>query len=452
MILEMVNVDFVRIRKTLSLNLLSPTRWFYAFLPSNVANGGTQSLTALFVTQVLGGNVATVGQVSALTSLAAAPSSIFWGRLSDRTRRHKAFIILGFLGFGIPTILMGLSWDVGQFYILSLVLGFLAMASPPVASTLLMASFPRNLWPEEFGRFNQVGGWGVLAGRALGFLWLLAFAGSLGSEMSMRTLFILCGALSLFSAFLVWQWIHDPFQRENHSEVPQSFWRRIIPPVERIRYLPGIVYSLFFPRSLHGFRLASRGALGLYYLSTFLLFFGFLVAYTPFPVFLVDVLGASNDQVFGLGVLNAIASTLSYGVMGRQASRLGNWRVLRAAAVGRVGIFALFGIVGLLLTGPLGLLAIALLHTLSGVLWAAIATAGAGAVAVLSPEDWAGRAMGIYNAVIMAAAIVGSFAGGEVANLLGYSPAFFLGSLAVATGAGILFQMSRAQAEAGAEA
>lgn len=94
--------------------------------------------------------------------------------------------------------------------------------------------------------------------------------------------------------------------------------------MERIRYLPGIVYSLFFPRSLHGFRLATRGALGLYYLSIFLLFFGFLVAYTPFPVFLVDVLEASNDQVFGLGVLNAIASTLSYGIMGRQAGRFGN--------------------------------------------------------------------------------------------------------------------------------
>lgn len=116
--------------------------------------------------------------------------------------------------------------------------------------------------------------------------------------------------------------------------------------------------------------------------------------------------------------------------------------------MGRVGIFALFGIVGLLLTGPLGLLAIALLHTLSGVLWAAIATAGAGAVAVLSPADWAGRAMGIYNAVIMVAAIAGSFVGGEVAHLLGHSQAFFFGSLAVAAGTAILFPMSRTQAEA----
>ncbi|MBI2845986.1 MAG: MFS transporter [Chloroflexi bacterium] len=421
--------------------LMPHARWFYAFFPNNLANGCTQSLTALFITQVLGGNVATVGQVAALTSLAAAPSSIFWGRLSDRTRRHKDFIILGFLGFGVPTLLMGLSEGLVQFYILSVILGFLAMASSPAATTLLMERFPRGEWAEQFGRFNQVGGWGLLFGRLLGFLWLLFLTAPLGSPLSMRTLFMVCGLLSVVSAILARQLIQEPKRHREGEEVPRSLWQRLIPPVERIRYLPVMVYNLFLPRSLYSFRIATRGPLGLYFLATAFLFFGFLVAYTPFPIFLVESLGASNEQVFGLGVLNALASTLSYGYMGRQTRRLGNRLVQGLAALSRVFIFALFGVVGIFLAGGVGLVAIAVLHTLAGVAWAAIATAGVAAVAELSPKNWSGRAMGIYNAVIIVAAIVGSLLGGEMALRLGYPLTFFVSSAAVALGAVLLIPL-----------
>lgn len=420
-------------------------RWFYAFFPNQIANGGTQSLIALFITQVLGGNVASVGQVAALTSLAAAPSSIFWGRLSDRTRRHKDFIILGFLGFGVPTLLMGLSGDLAQFYILSFVLGILAMASAPASTTLLMERFPRGEWAEQFGRFNQVGGWGMLCGRLLGFLWLLILTTPLGSPLSMRTLFMVCGVLSVLSATLAGRWLRDPRRHQEGTEVPRSMWERLFPPIERIRYLPGLVYNLFLPRSLYSFRVATQGPLGLYFLATAFLFFGFLVAYTPFPIFLVDILGASNEQVFGLGVLNAIASTLFYGYMGRQTRRLGNRIVQGMAALARVVIFALFGAVGVFLGGGVGLLAIALLHTLSGVAWAGIATAGVAAVAELSPSNWSGRAMGIYNAVIVVAAIAGSLVGGEMALQLGYPLTFLVSSAAVVLGAAFLLALPRGE-------
>lgn len=441
-------MDTVQFKKAFARSLMPHARWFYAFFPNQVANGGTQSLTALFITQVLGGNVATVGQVAALTSFAAAPSSIFWGRLSDRTRRHKDFIVLGFLGFGVPTLLMGISIDLAQFYVLSFILGILAMASAPASTTLLMEGFPRGEWAEQFGRFNQVGGWGMLFGRLLSTLWLLFLGSALGSPLSMRTLFIVCGVLSVFSALLGGRWIKNPEQHREGAEVPGSLWQRLIPPIERIRYLPGLVYNLFIPRSLYSLRLATRGPLGLYFLATAFLFFGFLVAYTPFPIFLVEILGASNEQVFGLGVLNAITSTLSYGYMGRQTRRLGNRIVQVTAALSRVAIFALFGGVGILLGGGVGLLAIAVFHTLSGIAWAAIATAGMAAVAELSPKNWSGRAMGIYNAVIVVAAIAGSLVGGEMALRLGYPLTFFFSSAAVALGAALLIPLPRGEVAA----
>lgn len=269
-------------------------RWFYAFVPHHIAFGGTISLTALFVTHVLGGNVASVGQISALSSLASVPASIFWGRLSDRVPRPQTFIVIGFLGFGIPTLLMGLSADLYSFTLFSLVLGFLAIASAPVSSTLLMGSFPRREWERQFGIFHQINGWASVAGRVLGFLWLLAFLRFPGGEeMGMRSLFLVCGLFSALAAFLASRWIGEPF-RPAAQPPPASLWKRFAPSVERIRYLPPLLYSLFFPRSWRSISSALRGRLGWYYAVTFFLFFGFLLAYTPYPIFLTDRLEASS--------------------------------------------------------------------------------------------------------------------------------------------------------------
>ncbi len=97
--------------------------WFYSFLPNKIGNGSTISLTAIYITEILGGSVADVGVVSSLTSAATVPSAAFWGWLSDRIGSRKLFLILGFLGFGLPTLLMGFSHTVGQFLLLSVLVG-----------------------------------------------------------------------------------------------------------------------------------------------------------------------------------------------------------------------------------------------------------------------------------------------------------------------------------------
>jgi predicted MFS family arabinose efflux permease len=57
---------------------------------------------------------------------------------------------------------------------------------------------------------------------------------------------------------------------------------------------------------------------------------------------------------------------------------------------------------------------------------------GTTAVAVLAPKDLEGRAMGLYNAIIGAAAIVGGPVGGYLAKSLGYSASFGAGALLMA--------------------
>jgi len=58
-------------------------RWYYSFLPFNVAGGSTSPLIPLFITEGLAGNVAQVGIISAISSLASVPANIIWGNLSE---------------------------------------------------------------------------------------------------------------------------------------------------------------------------------------------------------------------------------------------------------------------------------------------------------------------------------------------------------------------------------
>ena len=53
-------------------------KWYYTFLPYNIAGGSTNPIIPLFVTEGLKGTVAQVGIVSAITSLAAVPANILW--------------------------------------------------------------------------------------------------------------------------------------------------------------------------------------------------------------------------------------------------------------------------------------------------------------------------------------------------------------------------------------
>ena len=55
-------------------------KWYYTFLPYNIAGGSTNPIIPLFVTEGLKGTVAQVGIVSAITSLAAVPANISVGQ------------------------------------------------------------------------------------------------------------------------------------------------------------------------------------------------------------------------------------------------------------------------------------------------------------------------------------------------------------------------------------
>ena len=76
----------------------SNNSWYLGYLASNAAGGLTTPLIPLFITFYLGLNVFDVGITSAIASSASVPALIFWGLLSDRYKKRKVFILVGFIG------------------------------------------------------------------------------------------------------------------------------------------------------------------------------------------------------------------------------------------------------------------------------------------------------------------------------------------------------------------
>lgn len=424
--------------------------WFYAFLPNKLGVGATINLPPLYLTEVLGGNVASVGIASAITSAAMVPAATVWGWLSDRYATRKLFLMLGFVGFAIPTILTAWTTEVWQYMLLAVLLGAWSVAGTPVSSTLVMDTVPRSEWDETFGRLNAIMGWGVVAGRLMGLLTIAYGVTLFGNESTQRALWMISGGVSLLSLLWAWRTVpqpHMPKPRPPRPYSAEAARHTGFPIVERVRYLPQSLYHLpiwrpleFFgatlPRSLRQAGRASRSLLAnpliAYYLASFVLFTMSVMAYTPFAVWQRQVLGNPAATVFLVGMVNSIASALTFRWVGTQIKKHGSIGVQMWTISTRFVTFGGFAVMGWLgVTGGWSLLLLVLLNALSGLGWAGIAVAGNTTVAHLAPKGAEGAAVGTYTSFVSIGSIVGAFISGFLVLRYGYEAVFMAGGFGV---------------------
>jgi MFS family permease len=450
---------------------LRSAAWFYTYLPNRVGMGSTMSLMAIYVTEILGGSLSQLGVVTALTSGASVPAAAFWGWLSDRVGSRKLYLILGFLGFAIPTLLMGLSTTVAQFLWLSILVGALSVAGSPVSSTLIMDTTPKEQWDEAFGRFNQICGWGMVAGRMLGLVCIAYGIAAFGNEPTQRGLWILGGSLGLLS--VGWAWWAVPAlgmpKPRPRAPLPEAVRHTGFPLLERVRYLPHLLYYLpqwnlaaAVRQAVHGAQerlgdlphVVRRGTrrgwklvhepLIAYLVATFFQFTMSNMGYTPFAVWQRQDLGNSSGDVFLVGLMNSLAAAPCYRWAGQWTRRFGSLRVQTVTLALRVGVFGGFAVMSWLgLRGPVTILLLILLQLLSGLSWAGIAVAGNSTVARLAPQGNEGAAMGTYTSTMSIGAILGALVSGYLVEWLGYGPVFAVGATGIGLAALALWAIRR---------
>lgn len=430
--------------------------WFYSFIPNKLGLGATLNLPPLYITEVLGGSVADLGIASALTSAATVPAAALWGWLSDRYGTRKLYIILGYLGLSIPTILMALCTNVWQFFALAVLLGAWSVAGAPVSSTLIMDTTPKEHWEDAFGRFNTISGWGIVAGRVVGLATIFYGIDLIGNANTQRGLWLISGGLSLLS--VMWGWSTVPIPGAPKPRPPRQTAPDLsrfvgFPLVERARYIPHAIYHLpvWHPREFvrilaqglshvpDQLQATMRGGIALlhnpliaYYLASFLLFTMSVMAYTPFPVWQRQELFNSGASVFLIGMINSIASTLTYRRMGTLIKRYGSIRVQMATISLRILVFGGFAVISLLgLRGWQSMAVLIVLQTLSGFGWAGIAVAGNTTIAHLAPKGSEGVAVGAYTSFVSIGSIVGALISGYLVLWLDYAVVFAAGAAGV---------------------
>lgn len=421
------------------------SRWTFSYLPQGMAGGATSALIPLY-TVAIGGNLATVGIVAAISSIASVPAFILWGTLSDRLERRRAFLLLGFLGTAVSFLAMALSPAIPSFYLANLLIGFLGAASAPVGVVLVMETSEKRRWPTKLAFLSRMTGVGWIAGLTVGAVWLAMAPSWVGGLSAMRGLFVLGAALALLSALLAALWLQEPKAHVRRHEVHLvDLGLRI----ERIKFLPFRLLHFFDPRTHLGRPSKLPRPLRLYLMSVFFLFAGFTGFYGFFPILLQAVYGFSNPEIFAVYIASQVASASAYGRVGRWVSDRGDRSTQLLAVLGRSVLFPSLLLVALLPAPGAVLLAIVLaLHAGVGLCWAVINVSGSSLVSRLAPSDGRAAALGAYNAAQGFGSILGPILGGFLAEYLGYGVAMGFVVAFVLVGAGILAARHITEADA----
>lgn len=434
--------------------------WFYAFVPNRIGAGATINLTPLYLTEVLGASVAAVGVTIALTSAASLVGAGFWRWLRERSGRGKRYLILGYLGFAIPTMLFAFTVRTASFMALAVLLGAWSVAGAAVTSALIMSSVPRSTWEEVFGRFNMTSGWGVTVGRLLGLALITWGTTNLGSVAAQRTIWLVAGGLGLVSVF--WATATVPASRTSSSarvmgDSAQGGWRRptasarlrprLRPLYHGQRFTSGAFFSERLPAAAGHLatecRMAARNAFIQYCGAMLVLFLVSVLAYTPFVVWQLKEVGNGNSAIFLVGLMNSLGSALSLGWLSREVRRRGSLPVQIGTVAARALVLAGFALTGFLgLTGGVSVAVLAALNLLSGVSWAGIAVTGNATAARLAPRGSEGAAVGAYTTIVSVGSILGALLSGFVVLRVGYEAVFVAAAVGVAITAIILKRLT----------
>ena len=409
-------------------------RWFFALVPYRISEGLLINLLPLFVVQVAGGTVTDVGKVNSLVALAGVIGFSFWGNLSDRVKRRRPFLMIGIAGFSLCLFGMGSGENVNQVLKACTLGGFSMAAVIPSATALVMDTVPEERIGYYFGRFYLIGGWSFIIALILGGVWLSLSPVILGTTEAMRSLFTLAAIATILSLILCFLWIKEPSRQQINPQreyTPALLGRLSVGLIERrvLFYPARSIYFITRPQFFQQVVQNLKTTLSLYYACSALLFLSIQIVYIPFPLFLTQILGATNDQVLWITLARSLVETYFYLRVG-QLVQSGNSIHLQAiAATVRIGIFIILTLLALFHPTPYSLVIITFTHLLTGLTWAVIGVSGTTSVARLSPRGQEGGAIGIYNSVIGCSTIFGSLLSVSLVATQGYVVCFAVGTV-----------------------
>jgi MFS family permease len=404
--------------------------WFMSYLLSNVSGGLTSPLIPLFVVIYLHSNVEFVGIASSISSAASVPALIFWGNLSDSLGKRKIFIVIGFIGSFFALLLVIFAHMLWTYVGMLVVFQVVAMASTPVSTLLILENTEEREWPTVMARFNTVSYIGLVAGLLAGTIIITIFASF--TMIILPLLYVISAFVYLSAGITALVVLPESIRRLRRSRLNNIYSFRM---VERLRYFPtGVIHIFKFRNMKKGKPLLPRTRN--YILLTCLLMFGFQLFFVPFPVYIIDKMGASETDIFIMYLLNNVFSAIAFKMAGASVRVLGLRKTISFSLLSRIAIISVASLLTFMIlpVGPLLYISI-FIYGFMGFFWSFISIAWVTSISKLALPENRGKSIGLYNSFLGIGQIAGSAISGFVAYDIGYGFDFIVAAVVIAIGA-----------------
>ncbi|WP_048074034.1 MFS transporter [Ferroplasma acidarmanus] len=398
---------------------------------SNLAAGLTTPLIPLFIVFYLKSNVEFVGLVSAISSLASVPALIVWGNLSDKIKRRKIFIIIGFVGSFLSLLLVLVVHTVSTYMSMLILFQIVAMASVPVSTLLILENSDKSSWSNVMGKFNSYSAIGTVLGLGIGVLILTFFSG-MGRKL-IPYLYIVAAWFYLVAGIISILVLKEPKTEISRGKIGYLF---ALHAIERVRYFP--THLVHIPGKENKIKIPDH--LKLYLITTLILMMGFQLFFIPYPVFVIDRMNASENDIYIMYLLNSLFSAATFIPAGRYINYIGSNRMLSISTSIRVVLFLVMGVVSFFVFDTVGyLLLFIVMYGVFGAIWSFIGISEITSISNMATTLIRGKVIGYYNSLNGVGQIIGAGLSGFIAYDIGYSFDFILSAIIVLSGLLIIF-------------
>ncbi len=363
-----------------------------------------------------------VGIVSSVSSAAAVPALIFWGDISDKIKKRKIFILIGFFGSFASLMLVITVHDIYTYLGMLIAFQIIAMASVPVSTLLILENSSRDLWPSIMGKFNSYNAIGTVLGIGSGIIFLTVYSDKGPSVlpyvyMLSAIVYLLAGLSALFT-------LKEPQVIIKRNRLNWIYTVRLF---ERLRFFPTHIIHTGINTNNHRISLDLRR----YLIVTFILMAAFQIFFVPYPVFVLNRFHATEDEIYIMYLINSLMSAMTFFPAGRYIKYIGSNRMLIYSISLRAMIFIIMGIITINASGLYYFILFIAIYGILGGVWSFISISEVTSISNMADQATRGKVIGYYNSLNGAGQIVGSLLSGFIAYDISYLFDFILASLII---------------------
>jgi Arabinose efflux permease len=392
--------------------------WYVAYLLLGIVTSGMVPVLLPLMMVDIAHKLSSVAYVMGVYDFGLLTSPL-WGTLAERFRIYRGLFFFAFIIAALAIAVFPLMHGMTGWMAAAFVLGAGSSGAATVASLFIVDFAPQGEWEPRIGLLQSFNG----AGQVVGLL----LAGIFSHGRFDAGLWL--AALLLVPA-VVLGGIGLPLQRAPHASGAMA--HRILDVRALATFphvnLPSGLGFHFHHFNMHGLRHLPEivgTPFGRFLLSWFMLALGVAGFFTYFPLMLEHGYGLNShlsSLIYAVGATVGIALFL---LASRWAARFGSGRVYQAGLWLRLIGFVLLVLPYLVPATP-HLPCAAGGFLLIVIAWPILSVAGTGLAATLAPFS-EGAAMGLFNAALALATVIGAFVSGPLMQALGYRSIAWMG-------------------------